>query len=279
MDLYIHPSSNPHHRHLDGLTSHFVSVNFQTDSYGYRTPPLSLLTTVIMMLGNIDYIDNWVTPVFTDSQNRYVPLKAIMLVLFVLLMPILLINLLIGLAVGDIEAVQRDARLKRLAMQVKVYTDIEKKLPQTILERVDKTTWTVYPNCRRSRVQKIWHALTQSGADGGGTGRGNADSTELENQTYIYQELYKQRRKVNQIAGELSKNYDLLRLIVQKMEIHTEADEMDEGGLPPVMTMSATGHRHGPIGWSSPAIRQNLLKQAAVVHKWKSVGVELDLVE
>ena len=35
-----------------------------------------------------------------------------------ILMPILLMNLLIGLAVGDIESVKRNAQLKRLAMQV-----------------------------------------------------------------------------------------------------------------------------------------------------------------
>jgi hypothetical protein len=34
-------------------------------------------------------------------------------------MPILLMNLLIGLAVGDIESVRRNAQLKRLAMQVR----------------------------------------------------------------------------------------------------------------------------------------------------------------
>lgn len=39
-------------------------------------------------------------------------------VLFMILMPILLMNLLIGLAVGDIESVKRNAQLKRLAMQV-----------------------------------------------------------------------------------------------------------------------------------------------------------------
>lgn len=36
------------------------------------------------------------------------------------LMPILLMNLLIGLAVGDIESVRRNAQLKRLAMQVSI---------------------------------------------------------------------------------------------------------------------------------------------------------------
>lgn len=35
-----------------------------------------------------------------------------------ILMPILLMNLLIGLAVGDIESVKKNAQLKRIAMQV-----------------------------------------------------------------------------------------------------------------------------------------------------------------
>jgi len=38
--------------------------------------------------------------------------------IFMVFMPILLMNLLIGLAVGDIESVRRNAQLKRLAMQV-----------------------------------------------------------------------------------------------------------------------------------------------------------------
>lgn len=41
-----------------------------------------------------------------------------------ILMPILLMNLLIGLAVGDIESVRRNAQLKRLAMQVN-FSNIE----------------------------------------------------------------------------------------------------------------------------------------------------------
>lgn len=41
-------------------------------------------------------------------------------------MPILLMNLLIGLAVGDIESVRRNAQLKRLAMQVVLHTELDK---------------------------------------------------------------------------------------------------------------------------------------------------------
>lgn len=66
--------------------------------------------------------------------------------LFMILMPILLMNLLIGLAVGDIESVRRNAQLKRLAMQVVLHTELERKLPRRWLEKVDKTELIEYPN-------------------------------------------------------------------------------------------------------------------------------------
>jgi transient receptor potential cation channel subfamily A member 1 len=63
-----------------------------------------------------------------------------------ILMPILLMNLLIGLAVGDIESVRRNAQLKRLAMQVVLHTELERKLPQMLLEKIDKMELIEYPN-------------------------------------------------------------------------------------------------------------------------------------
>lgn len=72
--------------------------------------------------------------------------------LFMILMPILLMNLLIGLAVGDIESVRRNAQLKRLAMQVVLHSKLEQKLPQVWLERVDKMELIEYPNTNKSKV-------------------------------------------------------------------------------------------------------------------------------
>ena len=72
--------------------------------------------------------------------------------LFMILMPILLMNLLIGLAVGDIESVRRNAQLKRLAMQVVLHTELERKLPQMWLEKVDKMELIEYPNEKKKTL-------------------------------------------------------------------------------------------------------------------------------
>ena len=76
-----------------------------------------------MMLGEIDFLETYVQPYNRDinSDGQKLPFAVpsfMMLGVFMVLMPILLMNLLIGLAVGDIESVRRNAQLKRLAMQV-----------------------------------------------------------------------------------------------------------------------------------------------------------------
>lgn len=76
-----------------------------------------------MMLGEIDFLGTYVKPYYLTSEDDKsflpFPIPAFFILgLFMVLMPILLMNLLIGLAVGDIESVRRNAQLKRLAMQV-----------------------------------------------------------------------------------------------------------------------------------------------------------------
>lgn len=94
---------------------------------------MALMRTFSMMLGEIDFLGTYVKPFYLpddriissihdDKESRSLPFPLpsfFILGIFMVLMPILLMNLLIGLAVGDIESVRRNAQLKRLAMQVR----------------------------------------------------------------------------------------------------------------------------------------------------------------
>lgn len=93
---------------------------------------MSLIRTFSMMLGEIDFLGTYVKPFYLpedriielmdekESRSLPFPMPAFFILgIFMVLMPILLMNLLIGLAVGDIESVRRNAQLKRLAMQVR----------------------------------------------------------------------------------------------------------------------------------------------------------------
>ena len=73
-----------------------------------------------MTMGEINYSQRFLAPfVDEDSNTLHYPIPSLLLlVCFIIVMPILLMNLLIGLAVGDIAQVQNNAELQRLAMQV-----------------------------------------------------------------------------------------------------------------------------------------------------------------
>lgn len=156
-----------------------------------------------------------------------------------ILMPILLMNLLIGLAVGDIESVRRNAQLKRLAMQVVLHTELERKLPQMWLEKVDKMELIEFPNetkCKKGildSLMKKWFYNPFSEEE-----KGNFVSFERKrefyisliffsfikvgiemvldsNEDFIVNELDKQKRKLRDISLMMDQQHQLLRLIIQ----------------------------------------------------------------
>lgn len=67
------------------------------------------------MLGELDYERAYME---NGHEHHFSSMSLIMLLLFAIIMPILLMNLLVGLAIGDLMQIQQNARLKRLATQV-----------------------------------------------------------------------------------------------------------------------------------------------------------------
>ena len=101
--------------------------------------------------------------------------------IYMIFMPIVMINFLIGLAVGDIDSVRKNAQLQRLSMQVilifllfldevvlmrliyifiqvQSHTNLEKMLPTCFIRRVDKKRVIVYPNIKK-RFTRIRTAI------------------------------------------------------------------------------------------------------------------------
>lgn len=80
---------------------------------------------------------------------------------------------------------------------------------------------------------------------------------------FLGEELDKQRRKLKEIGATLEQQHQMLRLIIQKMEIRTEADDVDEGVSPHELKspMGHVGALSTQSRWNSPKIRKKL-KQA-----------------
>ncbi|PVD23407.1 hypothetical protein C0Q70_16676 [Pomacea canaliculata] len=203
--------------------SFFILLSHES-TRAYSSPLLSVMRTAMMML-EIDYMASFNEP-YTDGDDstlHYGVVTMLMVVIFVILMPILLINLLIGLAVGDIESVQRDARLKRLAGQVALHSDMESKMPLWLLSQFDQPVYKFFPNRCRTRMANLWSRV--SGSDLEDQAESANDGITKE----IAEELHKQKKKLRDVSASLDKSNHLLRLIVQKMEIHTEDEVWDEG--------------------------------------------------
>lgn len=207
------------------------------ENKAHNTPAASLLRVALpFLLGELDFVGSFVEP-STDESSLTLPypvLTFIFLSGLVLLLPILLINLLIGLAVGDIASMQRNAQLKRLAMQVELHTDLEQKLPNSILKAGDKEHYTVQSNCAKFYLVQLWEKLraTKSGLESFYGHTSEMDNEEAQNDPQLAAlkvELNDQKRRWTEVKTQLDRQHDMLKLILQKMEIQSEAEERDEG--------------------------------------------------
>uniref|UniRef100_A0A9J8BXP3 Transient receptor potential cation channel, subfamily A, member 1a n=1 Tax=Cyprinus carpio carpio TaxID=630221 RepID=A0A9J8BXP3_CYPCA len=174
-----------------GFALAFYALMIEQQHFGRMF--LSLLQTFVMMVGEINYQENFLKP-FLQGDLPFPLLTLAIFVWFVLLVPILLMNLLIGLAVGDIAEVQTNACLKRIAMQIELHTNLEERLPYWFMKRVDQVTIKEFPNrCFNGKVRQH-----------------NNDKIMMK-----------------EMSESMEKQHNLLKLIVQKMEISSEAEEHD----------------------------------------------------
>ncbi|XP_016959263.2 transient receptor potential cation channel subfamily A member 1 isoform X1 [Drosophila biarmipes] len=232
-------------------------IDPQPNHLSFSNIPMSLLRTFSMMLGELDFVGTYVNTYYRDQLK--VPMTSFLILsVFMILMPILLMNLLIGLAVGDIESVRRNAQLKRLAMQVVLHTELERKLPHVWLQRVDKMELIEYPNETKCKLG-FCDFILRKWFSNPFTEDSSMDAISFDNNDdYINAELERQRRKLRDISRMLEQQHQLVRLIVQKMEIKTEADDVDEGISPNELRSMAGLRSAGGNRWNSPRIRNKL---------------------
>ncbi|KAI4467780.1 ion transport protein [Holotrichia oblita] len=96
----------------------------------FNDPKWTMLKTIIMMSGELEYEDVF----FDDNTDIIYPYTAhIMYLAFALLVTIILSNLMVGLAVSDIQELQRSAGLDRLVRQAELVAHLESMLFSRLL--------------------------------------------------------------------------------------------------------------------------------------------------
>ncbi|XP_519806.3 transient receptor potential cation channel subfamily A member 1 [Pan troglodytes] len=196
--------------------SFYILLNLQDP---FSSPLLSIIQTFSMMLGDINYRESFLEP-YLRNELAHPVLSFAQLVSFTIFVPIVLMNLLIGLAVGDIAEVQKHASLKRIAMQVELHTSLEKKLPLWFLRKVDQKSTIVYPNKPRSGGM-LFHIFCFLFCTGEIRQEiPNADKS-------LEMEILKQKYRLKDLTFLLEKQHELIKLIIQKMEIISETEDDD----------------------------------------------------
>ena len=126
----------------------------------FSTVGYSLFTMFGYMLGEIQY-DMFI--LVDESGNlQHGQLIMIFVVLVAILMSIVMANLLIGLAVGDIERVKINATLEKRRVEINYYTDVDKIISKLGFGFSSPPSLKRYPNAPVSFVRRIWREFWRS---------------------------------------------------------------------------------------------------------------------
>ncbi|XP_070988658.1 transient receptor potential cation channel subfamily A member 1-like [Oncorhynchus clarkii lewisi] len=183
---------------------------------------LAIMQVFVMMVGELNYQENILKP-FLNGILPFPSLTYAIFVMFTFAVPILLMNLMIGLAVGDIAEVQANAELKQMGMQIELHTSLEEKMPYWLMKRVDQASLTEYPNRAYGRKREMFYAMLGMGHERTRLSPTSPPSTPME------QEISKQKYRLKEMSNVIEKQHNLLKLIVQKMEISSEVEEEHDG--------------------------------------------------
>lgn len=129
-----------------------------TGNRRFKNIASSFAATFFMMLDNLQY-DNILLNYSGSAGNGLV--LYILYVTYCFMMPIIFLNLLIGLAVGDIDTIRKTAALERYTSQVEHLSQLERAIPTFILNSVLVTEYVEYPNKPRNLKTKIVDMLVK----------------------------------------------------------------------------------------------------------------------
>lgn len=122
--------------------------------------PYSMMTIFVMTLGELNYADM----LMPWDKHEYATLSNVLFIMFVLGMPIIIMNMLVGLAVGDIDKIQENAVLDRYVMQVELVLYMEETSPEWLRKKAHIAKYVEYPN-KKSKLFEKFIGFSRPGED------------------------------------------------------------------------------------------------------------------
>ena len=161
----------------------------------------SLFVIFSYMLGEIDYIT------YIDLQKNGMLQYPVLTFLFVLtaavLLAVVIMNLLIGLAVGDIDKIRQNALVRQRSDEVRIFTKVDNFLPLFFLRRFNVRYVKMYPNKKVNFIRAAWRFLWRSFK-----GDSEDDGNELNELRQIVEEQHHQIKELKEFISCMSSTHN-----------------------------------------------------------------------
>lgn len=177
----------------------------------FSTIGYSFFTNFAHLLGEIDY--NLFIEASTEGILQFDTLTFLFVILLAILMSIVVMNLLIGLAVGDIEQIRQHALTEKRILEIKVFTRLDFLMPSRLLQRLSPDFYIKYPNKRVFCIKYVWRffwhtvkgqdPLASDGEDIESASLGDSHAAELSHLRHKVEELSEAQEKLIELVNQM----------------------------------------------------------------------------
>ncbi|XP_064404445.1 transient receptor potential cation channel subfamily A member 1-like [Halichondria panicea] len=185
----------------------------------FSTLGYSLFTNFAHLLGEIDYIS------FIDKdvsgQLFFSTLTFMFVIIIAIIMAIVVQNLLIGLAVGDIDLIKRNAIAETRAIEIGFYKRIDTIFPAKLFWRLDVGRHTTFPNKKVNILRFLWKFVWKSikGEDPNKEEAINKDLDSLSNSDHsIENQVNSINQRIDELALAQGKVLEMLAQILSSQQ-------------------------------------------------------------
>ncbi|XP_065890705.1 transient receptor potential cation channel subfamily A member 1 homolog isoform X2 [Dysidea avara] len=231
----------------------------------YNTPAYSLMRSLVMTTGELDYSDTFQ---FGDEGDgiSYNFMSNFLWIVFIVLMPILFANLLIGLAVGDIQKVEENATLTYLGLQVDLALHTEQKLPWIIRQKLKKTSHKV-EKYSAMPFYLMWYYKVYDKLSGNSFKQLEKNVIQLETQENLQNMLQGigVLEPIDEVKAQVQRNLDVLSNVqstIEQMKMKFEhAKTQDDKILAAIKDLKQDMNKKGPSLSSARSQAKSLLRK------------------
>ena len=209
------------------LSFYILTGNLKPFSnFGY-----SLFINFAHLLGEINY-ESFVEAAVADNL-QFSTLTFLFVVTVAIVMGIIIMNLLIGLAVGDIENIRLNAIAEKRAIEIGVFIRLDCSIPKKFLARLVPPYYMKYPNKNVSKMRLIWRYFWRSVKGEDPSHEGHEDTNTITGNERESAEIAAIKDKLEELVLSHEKMREMIvamhamqELLVKKVQAHD--DDGDE---------------------------------------------------